>query len=96
MNRAKVLCPLRAAVSGNDFAVVESVVTALQLPHYLALVVYSSPFNDRRSDCLGGTGSETSSSELVRLATGFDSAQPGSFGLLFGREADNEFLAASF
>lgn len=94
MDRAKVLRPLRAAVNGNDFAVVESVVTALQLPHYLALVGYSSPFNDRRFDYLGGISSEASSGELVSLATGLDSAQPSSLGLLFGREADNEFLAA--
>jgi hypothetical protein len=93
MNRAKVLCPLRVAVNRNDFAVVESVVTALQLPHHLALVGYRSPFNDRGFDYLGWSSSEAGNSELVTLATGLNSARPGSLGLLFGREAQNEFLA---
>ena len=94
MNRAKVLRPLRVAMNGNDFAVVEGVVTALQLPHHLALVGYSSPFNDRRFDDLRGVSTEASSGEFVSLVTGLDSTQPGSLGLLFGREAKNELLAA--
>jgi hypothetical protein len=93
MNRAKVFRPLRIAVNGNDFAVVESVVTALQLPHHLALVGYGSPFNDRRFDDLRGVSTEASSGEFVSLVTGLDSTQPGSLGLLFRREAQNEFLA---
>ena len=93
MNRAKVLRPLRVAVNGNDFAVVESVVTALQLPHQLAFVGYSSPFNDRRFDYLRWSSSEAGSGELVNLTPGLGSARPGSLGLLFRREAQNEFLA---
>jgi hypothetical protein len=96
MNRAKVLRPLRVAVNGNDFAVVESVVTALQLPHQLAFVGYSSPFNDRRFDYLRWSSSEAGSGELVGLTPGLGSARPGSLGLLFGREAQNEFLAAFY
>jgi len=93
MNRAKVLCPLRVAVNGNDFAVVESVVAALQLPHYLALVGYGSPFNDWRFDYLRWSSGEAGSGELVNLTPGLDSAQPGSLGLFLGREAQNEFFA---
>ena len=73
MDRAKVLCPLRAAVNGNDFAVVESVVTALQLPQYFAFIGYSSPFNERWFDCFGRAGGEASSGELVSLATRLNS-----------------------
>jgi hypothetical protein len=93
MNRAKVLCPLRVAVNSNYFTVVEGVVTALQLPHHLALVGYSSPFNDRGFDYVRGSSSETGNGELVSLAPGLDSARPGGLGLLFGRETDSEFLA---